>query len=192
MTSPRVIDADQICTAVELTCRNHMPDVLERLGLHVADGDRQPFTTPTVWDQAPTEDAVSNIPRAPAATAAITSTGLATPPVRRGFDGYDATWRIVVAVYGRGRNYNETASRIRKWAAVVRTTLLRNPTLGDIAADSLEWVDETFRQRPEREAARTLAGCAVLFDVGFSNVVDLPPLTADPSVLSTRTSITVR
>lgn len=179
----RFITADDVCFAAETTLRENLASVITTLGLDVAPTPParpgKAFTPPGNWDQVPTLEALSsaNFP-----AGAITSPGLTGPPVRRGRwgTGYDVTWRLAVGIYDRGRTYNETASRNRTWAALVRATMLQHPTLGGLVS-SLTWVGEEYRQIPGRAAAKTLGGCAVAFDVIVENVVDL---SADPTVSS--------
>lgn len=192
----RLVDADTVCAAAETTLRAHLPEVIALLGLDVNAGREKKYAPPAKWDQVPALEALASIPAFPAAVGAITSPGLAEPPVRRRFDAYDATWRLSVGVYSRGRDYAETARRNRRWAAIIRACLVRHPDLG-AGAESLTWVGEEYRQVPQKNAARTLAGCAVAFDVKFTDVVLFPtgpgPVTEQvPTVQTPITSVTVR
>lgn len=190
----RLVTADDLCVAAESTLRTHLPAVIAQLGWDpaaVAELEAAarftPFVAPKAWAQVPTLEALTtaNFP-----AGAVTSPGLVDVPVRTGRwgTGHNATWRISVGIYDRGGSYDETATRVRKWAGLVRATLLNNPTLGGVAS-SLMWRGEEYRQITVQRAARTLGGCAVAFDVTSENVVDL---TDDPSVTSASPTVLVK
>jgi hypothetical protein len=176
-----LLTANDLCAAMEAILADKLSGLAGSRGL-------DPVTT---WHQLPTSDALStaNLP-----AGAITSPGLTDEPVRRS-TGFDATWRVVVGVYDRGRDYAETAKKVRDWAAVVRQVAIQNPTLGGVAS-GLVWVGEEYAELPERSSARTLGGCAVAFDVTARNVIDskpyTDPATTDPVVTSTHRKVTVR
>ncbi len=180
----RLITADTVCSAAQGILTTHMADVATSLGLDQAPA---PLGTVRAWDQVPTLEALTtaNFP-----AGAITSPGLVTAPTRRGTwgTGHDATWRLVVGIYDKGGSFNETAHRVRTWAALIRATLLLHPSLGGLAS-SLSWVGEEYRQITERKSSRTIGGCAVAFDVTVDNVIDP---AAGPLVLSTQPTTTVR
>lgn len=188
-SAPRLVTADDLCVAAAIILDTHLLDVVRAQGWHEAPGALKPVTT---WEQIPTLEALSSA-RYP--VGAVTSPGLTSRPTRTTKRRHDATWRISVGVWDRGVSYQDTASRVRRWAAAVRATLLDHRTLGGIA-DGLWWAGEEYRQNPTREAARTLGGCAVSFDVDVSDVVDLtaPPdgPGTGPVVLSTSARITTR
>jgi hypothetical protein len=176
-----LLTANDLCAAMETILADKLSGLASSRGLKPV----------TAWDQLPTSDALTsaNVP-----VGAIASPGLTDAPVRRS-TGIDATWRVVVAVYDRGRDYVETAKKVRDWAAVVRQVVIQNPTLGGVAS-GLVWVGEEYTELPERPSARTLGGCAVAFDVTARNVIDAKPYTDpatdDPTVQSTHRTITVR
>lgn len=177
-----LLSADDLCTGVQAILAAKLPGLAASKGL----------TPVTKWDQLPTTLALqaANLP-----AGAISSPGLATVPVRL-TTGYDATWQLEVAVFDRGRDYNETASKVRDWAAVVRQVLVQNPTLGGVAA-TLKWVGESYAQLPDRSAARTIGGCSVLVNVTARSVIDIAPYAPPdqpglPVVESTQSTITVR
>ena len=137
-----------------------------------------------LWQQIPNPRALTS---AQFPAAAITSPGLADRPDRRSF-GYDTKWRVAVGIFDRGDNHDNTAWRTRTWAALVRGVMVRNPSVGGVAS-SLRWISEDYAERSERESARTLGGCAVGFDIGVTNVVDLSAL--DPAVRTTQSDLAV-
>lgn len=183
MTGFRLVTANDLCAGAETILKAQLFPLVQALGL-----DEAGFKTVTTWQQVPDLKALST---AAFPAGAITSPGLADKPVRRAgtYDTYDAVWRVAIGVYDRGRDHAETADRCRTWAALVRAVVLNNTSLGGLAT-SMRWVGEELRQRPEQSAARTLGGCAVAFDIGASNVVDLSAL--DPSVLTAQTSLDVQ
>lgn len=187
----RIIDGDFVCKAVEATLRSQLPPTIERRGLHQPPAPERRFRAPKVWNQVPTLEALrASLPAYPEVTGGITSPGLAKPPVRTKFSVYDAVWRISVGIYGRGRDYNDTSARNRKWASLIRTVLINNADLG-VGVTSLAWVGEEYRQIPDKQESATIAGCAVAFDIQFDDVVDLtltdPPVVTTPTVSLTST-----
>lgn len=194
----RLITADTLCVAAEETLREHLPTVIELLGLHTSDNPRvvAPYVTPKQWDQVPSAEAIET---SPLPAGRISSPGLVERPLRVGTwgTGHNATWRVSVGIYDRGRSYDETASRTRTWAALVRATMLAHPTLGGVAS-SLMWAGEEYRNIARPDAARTFGGCAVAFDVTADNVVDLSvpnpvgSTSTTVSVKSTNTTVSVR
>lgn len=184
----RLLTADDLCTGADTVLTAALPTVLEALGLDEPDGGRAAFTPPANWTQVPTLEALQ---AAVMPAGAVTTTGITGTP-RRSSTGTDATWRIRVGMFDRGRDYNETANRIRTWAAIIRAVITMNPTLGGVASGS-RWVGETYRQLPQVGVARTLGGCSVEFDVDARNVMDLSELDGVvPVVNSTHPHVTVR
>lgn len=191
MSRPPIITADDLCVAAELTLREHLPVVLQQLvdleGEH-ADPSWRELEEVATWEQIPDWEALQ---AADFPAGAITSPGLVEAPTRKGRTTYDGTWRLVAGIYDRGGSFRETQRRARRWAAVLRVTLLEHPTLGGIATD-LMWRGEEYRQLPQAKVARTLGGCAVAFDVTLRDVADLQAATTRPSLSTPTTSITVR
>lgn len=183
----RLVTADDACQALEATLRANLPAVITTM-------DWTDLKADVGWDQVPTAEALSAA-NLPAGT--IESPGLTTPPTRNDTGGWDVQWRLVAGMYARGSDYTDTASTIRRWAAAIRAAAMSDVTLGGVV-DGLSWVGEDYARRPERNVARTLAGCAVAFDVTVLNVVELPVPAApgsgeqNPIVTSTHRSITVR
>lgn len=188
MTAPeiggvRVVTADDICQAVELVLTEHLPGWAAAAGLPEVK----------TWQQLPTPQAVS---AAAVPAGAITSPGLTEPPTKRR-DAYEATWRVVAAVYDRGTDHTDTQGKVRTWAALIRTVLVQHPRLGGLAL-RLTWVGEDYALLPEQSNARTLAGCAVAVDVTVADVVpaNAPPELGGPptapAVITTRSTVSVR
>lgn len=145
------------------------------------------YTTPVAtWDQLPSLAALTS---AALPAGAVVSPGLVEPPTRSRSTGYRATWRLVVGVYDRGEDYADTQARCGRWAALVRFTVLRSVNLAGFASDVL-WAGEEYAELPERSSARTLAGCAVAFDVTVQDVLGVP--TSDPVVTTPVVTTTVR
>lgn len=178
----RLITADHLCVAMADIMQTELPILVASLEL-----DLKPILT---WQQVPRPEALS-AGRFPAGL--VTSPGLSDRPTRRGDGSHDATWRIAVGIADRGTDHQDTANKIRTWAALIRAVGLRNPTLNGLAA-SCRWVSEEYAERPEKNSARTIGGCVVTFDVHVKNVVDLTDVTGDLAgvVLTTHPSITVR
>lgn len=192
MTGPavagvRLVTADDLCRAVEAVLAADLPGWAAAAGL-VEPGEPGVRT----WQQLPTPEALSS---ATFPAGAITSPGLTGPPAKSR-NGYDATWRLAVAVYDRGTDHADTAGRVRRWAALVRTVLVSSSRLGGLAY-SVTWVGEDYAARAEPGSARTLGGCSVAFDVLVRDVVPsaVPPelggAPAGPVVTSTATAVTV-
>lgn len=176
-----LITADDICAGAEAVLTSgRLREIVELAGWEELRKIKD-------WHQVPSLDALSeaNLP-----TGAITSPGLTDSPVGR-HGNYAATWRVVVGVYDRGASYKDTARRTRRWAAVIRAALLESPTLGGVAS-GVRWVGEEYAERPNKNQARTIGGCAVAFDVDASNVVDLTPYSVAPVVTATQTTVSVR
>jgi len=180
----RLITADDVCAAMESAMTDHLPGLLSRSGFVLDE-----FTD---WDQVPELDALS---KAQLPAGAITSPGLAATPVDSTTRGITAVWQVVVGVFDRGRSHDETARKVREWAALVRAAALTSDCL-DGFAERVTWVGEEYAQRPERTAARTIGGCAVTFHVEVRRVVDIgpaDPTTGDlPIVRTTPTTVSVR
>lgn len=168
----RLVTADDLCLAAGQVLSTGLPPLIEALGLDVDTADGRRFKVPAKWDQVPTLEALTS---AQMPAGAITSRGIIGEP-RRSSLGVDATWRVIVGVFDRGGDYNQTASRTRTWAALVRGVLLANPTLDGVAS-GVGWAAESYRQFPQVSAARTLGGCAVEVNVTARNVADLGDAT---------------
>lgn len=176
----RVVDANQLLVALQQTVEAHYATAVVDLGYGPLLG-----TGIKEWHQVPEPGALV-AGKFPAA--AVDSPGLVTPPTRSRASGWSATWRCAVGVYDRGRTHEETATKVRAWAAVIRAVVLDHPSLGGVAR-STDWVGEEYAQMPGKAQARTIGGCAVAFDVTATNVADLTPTA--PLVGSTQTSISV-
>lgn len=159
-----IVTADELCQRVEAVLREHLPPLLKA-------ADLKPIVE---WQQVPTEAALStaNLP-----AAAITTPGLAEPPTRD-IRGVNFTWRLVAGVYDRGTSYADTARRTRTWAALLRTVLVQH--LADDLIREVRCAGEEYALQPEKDAARTLGGCAVAIDVDVRTVTRLPGRTTKP------------
>jgi hypothetical protein len=179
----RLVTADDICHAVEVLLTNHLPFWSEAAGLPEVK----------TWQQLPTPQAIS---AAAVPAGAITSPGLTEPPTKHR-DAYEATWRVVVAIYDRGTDHTDTQGKARTWAALIRTVLVQHPRLDGLAL-RLTWVGEDYALLGERSSARTLAGCFVAVDVTVADVVPAaaPPefggSPTAPAVITTRSTVSVR
>lgn len=174
-----VVTAHQVMLAVEAVLRERLPALAIRAGL-------EPVAT---WQQVPTIDALTS---ASVPALAITSPGITEAPKRRA-GVYEATWRVAIGIYDRGRDHEATAGRVRTWAAIVRAALTGS-RLGGIAAETT-WVGEDYASLPGRDHARTIAGAAVAFDVRVPAALGAP----DPdlggetttTVILTETALTI-
>ena len=183
----KLVTADDLCTAAERVLVEHLPGYAAQYALQ-----RDLTVLPGVrdWHQVPTLEALSsaNFP-----AGAITSPGLTGPPAvpsaSRG-NRVDATWQIEVGIFDRGTDWNDTAARTRTWAALIRLTLLAHPFGG--AVTNCKWIGESYRQIGQRNSARTIGGCSVLFDITAVDVADPGAASVDPVVLSTASTVTVR
>jgi len=158
-----VVTCDEILVEVELCLSTYLPAYAAAAGL----------STVTGWQQLPTTEALTS---AVFPVGAITSPGLADTPTRDG-QGWNATWRIAVAVYDRGEDYAQTARRARTWAALVRSVLTRHLLEDSEVVRDVLLVGEDYALRPETSSARTLGGGAVALDVLVHGAVAIPGLT---------------
>lgn len=182
----RLVSADDLCTGAQAVLAATLPGLIEALGLD-EPADTKPFVTPKAWSQVPTLEALQS---ATFPAAAVTSTGIVGEPTESR-SGVDAEWIIRVGIFDRGTDYNDTARRIRTWAALVRAALLRNRTLGGVAT-GLRLAGETYRSLPQVGAARTIGGCSVDVRVRARNIADLNDPGIDlPLVQTTHNQITV-
>ena len=156
----RIITGDTVCAAVREALETHLPPWCSALGLPPG---------PRKWIMLPSPAAA---PGEQTPFGVITTPGLVATPTRRP-GRYDASWRVAVAVMDRAGTHDATAARARTWAAAIRCALLSAGPLGDLRA-TVEWASEDYSAHPERDAARTLGGGAVGFDV---HVPDTHPRT---------------
>ncbi|WP_243061147.1 hypothetical protein [Nocardioides sp. SR21] len=182
----RLITADDLCTSAAATAAAQLPALIEARGLDDPDGTK-PFKMPTTWAQIPVLEALQS---ATFPAAAVTTTGIVGEP-RDSRDGIHADWLVRVGIFDRGTDYNDTAFRVREWAALVRAALLHDRTLGGLAT-GLKLVEETYRNLPQVGAARTLGGCSVGVRVRVKNIADLGELEPGPAVESTHNEVFVR
>lgn len=188
----RLVTADDLCVAAQTILEEQLGDLIDALGLGAPespapdDEAATPFEVPETWTQVPTETALQS---AETPAGAISSPGT-IGAARTTRTGVSATWRIRVAMFDRGTDYNDTAHRVRTWAALIRGVMLRNPGLGGLAS-GLRLATESYRLFPETGAARTLGGCAVEFDVDVQNIADLSELDVVPVVATTHPHVTV-
>lgn len=180
MSTP-IRSVDELCRAVEETLDEHLVTMMTLLGY-----DDTAYKKIKDWQQLPTLTALS---AATLPAGAISTAGLVRPP-KQSRDTAEATWRIVVGFYERGRDHDDTQARVRNWCAGIRTTLLARKSLGGLAS-SLIWSGEEHDILPGREQARTIAAAAVAFDV-TATVLTAPPAGALPVVTSTHLAQTVR
>lgn len=166
----RIIGAAELCAAGEEVVNLQLPRLIVALDWATELNDV------TSWQQVPTLRALST---AQLPAGAITSPGLTGKPIRHGDGSYEATWRVVFGILDRGKDYDTTALRARRWAGLLRAVLTANPTLGGIG-HSLLWVSEEYDQWPDRKQAATLGGCAVGIDITVRNVVDVSGIVLDP------------
>lgn len=181
-----IISADQLCTATESTLRTALPQVLELDSVVEYLGDQADSYWPIkTWQQLPTIEALTG---ADLPGIAITSPGLVDPPrYLRSKNLWEATFRVAVGVYERGRDHADTQARVRNYCGFIRAALQRNQTLGGVAR-SVDWRGEEYALRGNREAARTLAAGAVAFDVAAevdnTLVLGLRPVTSTNATVS--------
>lgn len=177
-----IVSADQLCVALEKVQRDHLIDTMAALG-YVDDYDAI-----KTWQQLPTMEALSS---ATFPAIAVSTPGLVVAPsYNRSSNTYRATWRIAVGIYVRGVDHNDSAARVRNWAAGIRTTALNHKSLDGVAI-GLRWAGEEYARAADRKAARTLAAGAVALDVTADVIAD-PTAGNLPPVLSTPTTVSVQ
>lgn len=176
--------ADELCTAVEETLQSGLEDLMT-----ARFPDDKQYHQVKTWQQLPTKDALAT---AQLPGIAIASPGvIGTPRYERSRDAYKTTWRIEVACYAQGREHGDTQARCRNWVAGIRTILLANKTLGDVAT-GLSWAGEAYALRPNQNQARTTGGGVVLLDVdALVSATAPPPEPGLPVVLSTHPTLAV-
>jgi hypothetical protein len=187
MTGPTILSIDELCVAARATLEHPdagIPGTLELPVIKALLGDQaRHYRDIKTWVQVPTFESVTG---ATYPAVAITSPGLVGAPV---YQRSSNTWQIVarvgVGVYDRSTKHDETAAKVRNWIAVVRTTLLRNVTLGGVA-EGLTWSGEEYDLLPGRQQARTIGAGAVAVDVR-ANVPDTVMMGL-PTVTSTGTT----
>lgn len=188
-----LVTAEDVCTRVELELVDVDTGLLARAAEVAAGGQawagEAPFSQPVKsWDQVPTLAALTqaNLP-----AGAITSPGLVERPRRHRSSGHTAPWRVVVGLYARGTaaSYKTTHGEIRRWAALIRYTVMSSSQLSGFAAD-LTWVGEEYSELPARGDARTIAGCAVAFDVTVERVLEVPLSGPIPTAAVTTVTVT--
>lgn len=183
-----LVSVDEVCEAVESTLTAWLPSVLAE----IAAAKSLTLPVPTAYDM-PDAAALRN-DRAALPALAVSSPGLASPPVRDGDGVYEATWRVVVTAFARADSYRATARAVRGYALAVRTCLVQHQDLGGIAAH-VGWVGEEYAALDSR-VARTLGAGFVTFTVTVPGVSSsrgpltppVPPASllnpADPQVAS--------
>lgn len=179
----RLVTADDLCVATQELLKARVPGIITAMEWE------DKLRTVKTWQQVPDLAALTaaNTP-----AAGITSPGLVDVPNQSHSRGHAATWRIVAGMFDRGTDHADTAQRARRWAAVIRAALIDEPTLGGVA-ERVTWAGEEYDELPDRRAARTIAGCAVSFNVTANNVVDFSTGSALlPVVISTHELVTVR
>lgn len=144
-----VLDADDLCHGLQQVLELTLPVLAESVGLSKV----------RTWTQVPTQQALQHVDPP---VGAIACPGLTGSP-SRDEDGWVATWRLVAAVYDHAEDYERTQRASRRWAALIRAVVLDQPTLCGVATTT-RWAGEDYAL-PREVAARTLAGCAVAFDV---------------------------
>lgn len=180
MTTP-IVSVDQLCVAIEQLLTDRLDATMTALGF----ADLKQVST---WQQVPSVAALS---AATLPAGAIVSPGLVSPPSYKASTGlYEATWRVPVGIYTKGRDHDSTQAAVRNWCAGIRLTVLQHKSLGGLAK-SLAWTGEEYDRIASRESARTIAvgGCA--FDVTALMTTDLtagvlPTVTTTPTTLSVR------
>lgn len=167
MTDIPILSVDELCKAAETTLKAALPAYLALPDVQAWLGDSASrYGEIKTWQQLPTIEALS---AATFPAIAITSPGLTEPPRRvRSRNVYECTWRIGIGIYDRGRDHEDTQAKARKWAAIVRSVMLRNQTLGGVA-ERIDWAGEEYRplrgRNEGRGQARTIGGSAVALDV---------------------------
>ncbi len=180
---PTVVGGGDIATALEQILRTNVPLVQELLGLD----DLGEVKT---WQQVPTPSALTaaNLP------SVVIVAPRMTTQAGRGAGSYDGVWQVSVAVFARGKDHAETQAQIQNWAKVIRVAALIPTSLGPDVPVTLRWVGEDSDLVPEKESARTLAGCEVFFDATAETVMNLAEIrntiNAVPKVTETLNTVT--
>lgn len=175
------VSASDVALPVYDRLQSHLPGFLE------ADpvGDLEPVRE---WFRLPSPQALRS---ATLPAVAVIVDGLAGPPTWNRDRGYTAVWDVTAAVYLRGGDYDETRTRVERYVAAIRATLLSAP---DAIARRWQWADEHYDTVSEGSAARTLGAgyFALTSSVEGASVPNLIGVDASTPGEFTKTATTIR
>lgn len=175
----RLITADDVCAEIENVLRAELPFWAHLVGLADA-AEVSAEGQVRSWDQLPDPAAISTaqLPAGAIASPGLTSSGV--PTRRGGVLRWDATYRVAVAVYDRGGDFNQTQSRCRRWAALLATVILRHQRLNGLS-ESVTCITQQTTPSGSPTSARTFAQAIAIFDVTCKDVWPLGAATPDPT-----------
>jgi hypothetical protein len=131
--------------------------------------DREPrsLPTPRAWVKSPREQAYveDQIP-----AIIIVAGGTNQTPERAGTGLYLAWFELAIGIVVSADNRENTLKLSKDYAAVVRTLILQNPSLGDVAQET-RWVEDQYDDGGS-DGRREYAAAIVSFLVGIPDVAD--------------------
>lgn len=99
----------------------------------------------------------------------VVSPGLAGLPMTEGDGRTRAAWIVGIAVVASAKDKRSTQNLAKLYAAVVRTLMLQQQSLGGIGMGT-SWRHESYTDIPASDE-RTLGSCQVIFEVDIGDVV---------------------
>jgi len=171
------IGGDDIVRALEQHLRKQVPIARDRLG-YGDSVDRTDLGDIQTWQIVPTAEAIS---AAKLPAVAIVSPRMGATPERSG-NTYSGVWQASVGIYTRGKDHEDTQTRVAAWAKVIRTAAVMVPMTA--TGLSLRWAGEEYDLVPTKQDSRTIAGAEVMFDVIVDVALDLNGSTTLPPLLS--------
>lgn len=169
VTPSDIVDTDEVCLAIERACTRWLPSVLATLAPALALPASHVLPDPEAFTDS--DDLPSLV---------VSSPGTSELPVRDGDGTYTTTWEVVVTVYVRGEDHDDTRRATRSYGKAVRVAVLQDGDLDGLALDVL-WTG-TATEPIARTSERTLQAAAVRFAVTVHDPTPLPlsPLSPPP------------
>jgi hypothetical protein len=111
----------------------------------------------------------------------VVCAGLADLPAKYGDGNYIARWLVGVGVIVSSRKEEEARRMARDYGAMIRATLLQQPSLGGFAR-AVDWIDEAYDQL-DQDRHRSLATSEIMFHIEVGHVVNARELPFMPDML---------
>ena len=110
---------------------------------------------------------------------AVNCAGLLDQPTRHGDGRYTARWVFGIVALCSGKNDLAVHENARIYGALIRATILQQPSLGGFAL-GVEWLDETYDELDVKRR-RTLSTAEITFSVEVEGVVNASELPLMPN-----------
>ncbi len=161
MTNGPLISASQVVNAMRSTLQTNYQAVRTALGM---------TSLPDIktWNIIANERAftTANLPGI-----AIVVNGTSKTPERTGPGVLTFEYDVFVYVFDHGASFEDVATKIMDWCALIRATVLAYPSLGGLSS-STHVLSETYDEIPSANSARSLGGGGVQFAVTVEDAVD--------------------